>query len=69
MLKKRFLIIYYVPCDKSGDDITVTFNAKYLADAVSAYTTKEQDTVIMDLKEPLAPVLVNGLAVIMPMRS
>lgn len=60
---------WHVPCDKTGADIVLALNAQYLIDSIRAYTTKENDTVIMEMHEPLSPVLINGKVVVMPMRQ
>ncbi|MEW6115648.1 MAG: DNA polymerase III subunit beta [Nitrospirota bacterium] len=59
---------WYVPCEKTGDDISIAINAQYLIDSIRSYTTKENDTVIMEINEQLTPVLINSRAVVMPMR-
>lgn len=61
---------WHVPCsaDGAGKNFVVGFNAKYLIDAIKAFTSKEDSKVTMTFKDPLAPCLINDRAVVMPMR-
>jgi DNA polymerase III sliding clamp (beta) subunit (PCNA family) len=51
------------------EDLTFGFNAQFLIDAVRSYTSKENDSVTMEVSGPLSPCLINGHAVVMPMRT
>jgi len=60
-----------VPVDYKGDAVTLGFNARYVLDVLNAMTS---DKVILELQDPLSPVLVKEdgnedyQCVIMPMR-
>jgi DNA polymerase-3 subunit beta len=60
-----------VPIDYSGDDIEVTFNARYMLDTL---TSMDSESIEFGLKDELSPCVVSQkgdedyLAVIMPMR-
>jgi DNA polymerase-3 subunit beta len=60
-----------VPIDYSGDDIEVTFNARYMLDTL---TSMDSELIEVGLKDELSPCVVSQkgdedyLAVIMPMR-
>lgn len=63
---------WHVACETKGNngkDLVIGFNAQFLAEAVKSYITKEDDSVIMELNEPLSPALLNSKAVVMPMRT
>lgn len=56
-----------MPCESQGKTGTLEmkFNARYLLDAIKAFPG---ETVVMEVSDPLAPALVNGSAIVMPMR-
>jgi DNA polymerase III sliding clamp (beta) subunit (PCNA family) len=60
---------WHIPCKTEGKKkdmhLDMRFNAKYLIDAIKAYASQD---VLLELKEPLSPCLVNKKAVVMPMR-
>ncbi len=61
-----------LPCKTEGNkgkDLVIGISAKFLIDAIKAYTSKEDDSVIMELNESLSPILINSKAVVMPMRT
>lgn len=62
---------WHVPCSSAGTakNFTVGFNAKYLIDAIKAFTSKEDSKVTMTFKDPMSPCLINDRAVVMPMRT
>lgn len=61
-----------ISCFKKGDDITITFNCKYILDVLRVINT---DNVLIKLNDPLNPVIItpekdkNYLYVLMPVRS
>ena len=60
---------WQIPCmsfGKGKSDIEIGFNAAYLADALKAFA--KDGAGVLELKDPGSPVLVNGKAVVMPMR-
>lgn len=59
---------WQIPCMSLGKekDIEIGFNAAYLADALKAFANDAPG--VLELKDPLSPVLVNGKAVVMPVR-
>lgn len=61
---------WFIACESEGksEDITLGFNAQYLIDAIRSYTTKENDSVTMEINQPLTPCLLNKFAVVMPMK-
>ena len=61
---------WHIPCTSEGisGDFSIGFNANYIIDAIKTYATKEEDVVVMQMSEPLAPCLINDKAVVMPMR-
>lgn len=63
---------YEVPCEtvgNGGKDMEFGFNAGYLIDAIKAFTTKDDDSVVMEFGgDPLTPCIINNRAVVMPMR-
>jgi DNA polymerase-3 subunit beta len=61
---------WHLPCTSEGveEGFMVSLNADYLGDAVRTFTTKENDTVVMEMSESLSPCLINSRAVVMPMR-
>ena len=60
---------WHIPCEYKGKQFEIVFNAKYLVDAIRAFTTKEKDKVTLEIDTPLSPSLINGSAVVMPMRA
>jgi DNA polymerase-3 subunit beta len=61
---------WQVPCDATGKgnkNFVFGVNAGYLRDALKAFPG-EDDVVQMRLKDTLSPCLINGKAVVMPMR-
>jgi DNA polymerase-3 subunit beta len=62
---------WHLPCaieGKKGGELLVGFNAKYLIDAIKAYTTKDNDRVEMTMNEALTPCMINAGAIVMPLR-
>lgn len=60
---------WHIPCESEGiKGFIIGFNAQYLIDAIKSFTTKEDNNVLMELKDPLSPCLINGKAVVMPIR-
>ena len=59
---------WHIPCQSEGKhkDITIAFNIRYLVDAIRAYTTKENDNVVMEIKDQCSPMIINQRAVVMP---
>lgn len=59
---------WHLPChsEKKHKDITIAFNIRYLVDAIKAYTTKENDTVVMEIKDAASAVIINQKAIVMP---
>jgi DNA polymerase-3 subunit beta len=53
---------------KGPEEVRIGFNLRYLQDAFMAYAGQENATVTMGLSDPLGPCLINGKAVVMPMR-
>ena len=53
---------------KGPEEIKFGFNVNYLQDAFRSYAAEEGATVTMQLSDPLSPSLINGKAVVMPMR-
>ena len=54
-----------IPCKTKGGEIKMAFNAVYLRDALKAYG---QEEAVIGMTEQLAPCVVNGSALVMPMR-
>jgi DNA polymerase III sliding clamp (beta) subunit (PCNA family) len=64
---------WQIPCKTEGKDkgvVNISFNAKYIVEAIKAYSSQE---VTLEIKEPTDkihyPAIVNKKAVIMPMRA
>ena len=58
-----------IPCEVKGKgpgNLDMRFNARYLLDALKAYP---QNEAVLEINEPLDPCLINGRAVVMPMRA
>lgn len=59
---------WHIPCrsEHKHKDIIIAFNICYLVDAIKSYTTKENDAVVMEIKDPASAVIINQRAVVMP---
>jgi DNA polymerase-3 subunit beta len=60
-----------IRCEAEGkgkEKVVVGFKAAYLRDAIRAYTTAENRSVLMEIGEPTGACLINRKAVVMPMR-
>jgi len=61
-----------VPCFKKGEDITITFNSRYILDVLR---TAKTDNIVIKLNDPLNPVIItpekdkNYLYILMPVRT
>jgi len=59
---------WHISCTAEGKkekELVIGVNAKYLVDAVRSFAS---DNVVLEVKDPLSPFLVNKKALIMPMR-
>jgi DNA polymerase III beta subunit len=54
-----------IPCKTKGGERKMAFNANYLRDALKAYG---QEEAVLAMTEQLAPCVINGDALVMPMR-
>jgi len=61
-----------IPCFKKGEDITITFNSKYILDVIRVINT---DNILIKLNDPLNPAIITPdkdksyIHIIMPVRT